>query len=173
MKPTYLDLLNQRIENEEVQSLIKVQVALKPILFDQLRVAQEAVAQERNRLRREGAQVKMNDTTLEELTQVVEDLEQQIQDTTLVVTLHALTTDDLLKSHVGTDIKTPSGIIWKKDLTQAFVRAEDGNGNLVEDIHQEEWARLLEVIPAAEVQTWHGMLGQAGMAPNFPTFKKS
>ncbi|NLA28274.1 MAG: hypothetical protein GX875_01260, partial [Propionibacterium sp.] len=86
---------------------------------------------------------------------------------------HALTADDMLVSRAKATDKTPMGELWKRDLTQAFLRAEDGNGHLVEDIGQDDWARLLEVIPAGELQTWHSKLGRIAGAPDFPTSAKS
>ena len=168
-KPTYLDLLNKRVETK-AQRTTQVRVALDPSLMDQLDEARESLAAERVTAKRAG---KMNNSGLDAAIERVSALEQQLLDTCLVITLHALTADDMLVSRARTTDKTPVGEFWKRDLAQAFLRAEDGNGHLVEDIGQDDWARLLEVIPVGELQTWHSKLGRIAMAPEFPTSAKS
>ena len=165
-KPTYLDLLNKRVETK-AQRTTQVRVALDPSLMDQLDDARESLAAERAK------RGKMVNPALDAAAERVAALERQLLDTCLVITLHALTADDMLVSRARTTDKTPVGEFWKRDLAQAFLRAEDGNGHLIEDIGQDDWARLLEVIPVGELQTWHSKLGRIAMAPEFPTSAKS
>ena len=168
----YFDLLEQRIA-ANARQYITVRVALRPELLTQLDEARDFLNEERSRVRREGAMVKLNGSTFEQAQEAVEALEEEIRRTCLVVTLLAMTPEDFVIARAGVTKDTPTGEIWKKDLGQAFDHAEDADGNLVEDIHKEQWKRLLEVIPGGELQTWHGKLAKVGDAPDFPTFGKS
>lgn len=168
-KPSYLDLLNKRVEGD-LRQTVKVRVALDPDLLAELDEAKEQLAELRRKHSQKPDQpAKLDGGPLGKAQDRVTELEARILDTTLVVTLRSLNSADFLASRAKVTDDTPVNQVIKSDLTVAFQRAEDGHGHPVEDIARDDWSRLLEVIPAGELQTWHGMLGKAGSAPNFPT----
>ena len=163
-KPNYLDLLKQRTETKARQ-IVRIRVCLQPELYADLEDARaDLAAAPRAR------SIAGSDNAAQ--AELVAEIEAQIRAVTLVVVLRSLNADDLATSRADLKDSDPVALMWKRDLEAAFVRAEDGDGNRVSDVGAPEWASLLDVIAAGEMQEWHGRLHKAGLSPAFPTRAK-
>lgn len=160
-KPNYQELLRRRVE-ADARPTFTVRVCLVPSLESELRELRAKPAGRRS----------IAETDDAHAAQLV-DLETQISAATLVVTLKALSVADSVAARASNDGLVPNGVQWQADLKQAFVKAENADGALVEDVGRDEWAKLLTVMTATQLEMWHGQLGQAGAPIDFPTFAKS
>lgn len=152
-KPSYLELLNKRVA-ADARGTCEVRVCLRPELEDELRTLRERPG------RRNLADTGQSERLAE--------LEAEIRAATLVVTLRALSVGDLVTSQAKLSPTSPQGESIKAQLGVAMVAVHDADGNPVTDIGRDEWRRLLDVMPAQQLQVWHGQLAKAGQAVDFP-----
>ena len=155
----YRELVDKRVAADSRQT-IRVQVCLDPDMLTELDEARTAATTSTPA----PARRTLGDTPPTIDTAALERIaaaEQAVLDTTITVTLSTLSADDLLTAQADLPTDTPMAVMWQRHLTTAFRRAENGHGQMVDDIDRDVWAKLLDVIPAGELQTWHGQLSKA------------
>ena len=163
---TYRDLLDRRVQADARQTIV-VQVCLDPDLLVELDAARHGMVPAARRSIGDAGGVP------EEATARLGAAEAAVRAATIHVTLSTLSADELLAAQADMGQDTPMATMWKRHLAAAFRAVRDGNGTPVDDIDRERWAVLLDVVPAGELQTWHGRLSKAGQAPDFPTSARS
>lgn len=170
-KPSYLDLLNKRV-SAGARRIVREKVSLDPELFEEYEAVKQELSAEIAATKRDDKPTKMNGGPLDALRARVDDLEQQIKDTTIVVTLKALNSEDLLQAQTTVTEDSPMVDVWRARLTVAFVEAKTVDREPIPEIDRAEWSRLLSITASGELQKWHNDLERAGGAPAFPTFAK-
>ncbi|GAA2183376.1 hypothetical protein GCM10009785_26700 [Brooklawnia cerclae] len=169
-KPSYADLLAKRVSTGARQ-IIREKVSLDPALFADLEDARQAMYAEQLKVK-DGKPTKANGGPLNAAKDRVEAIEQQIRDSTIVVTLRALSADQLIAVQAGVVDETPVVDVWRARLAEAFAEAKTPSGDAIPEIGKGEWAQLLATVATGELQKWHNDLEKAGNAPSFPTFAK-
>lgn len=164
-KPDYLSLITKRV-SANARPTFTVRVCLVPELESELRELRALPANTPEQ------RAKYSTPPPNAGADRIVELEAAIDEATLVVTLQALSVADIAVSYADRDPNRPAGEQWIADLTQAFVAAHNADGALVSDVGRDEWGQLLAVLPAAQLQRWHGKLAAVGMGADYPTSAK-
>lgn len=114
---------------------------------------------------RETAPRKMNGRQAD-LAVLIEEADAALRASTAYVILRALNSDQLAAAVAGITPEDPLSLLWRAKLRTAFVRVEDADGTVVDDITADDWAMLVENMSATEVQVCHTRLDAAETAAN-------
>lgn len=164
--PSYADLLTKRL-TAAPRRTTRVNVYLDRDVVDALDAARRNLAAARAAGSDSGSSIKAG--RLGQLQALVDDLEQELTETTIVAVLQALSSHEEEAARAAHDPSEEPGDYVIARLERAFQRWETPAGEPVDELDVTQWRRILDVSPAAELTAWTARLNSAGTSPEFPT----